>query len=470
MVLAQQHRQSAMLLVGELRQETENLTTLVKGYTSTGETRYLTYYYDILAIRQGEKPRPENYVPGVFWEMAIAGEIQPRFSEQGEARSLADRMKLLGFSGSELNALHKVFAATEDMKQVEQIAFASTQGLYDSVTKHFVSDGAINLKYASELVHSQQYNELKSNLVKSVAELMSMVDTRTNLDMTRATNDLKFWISMTFGSMVLTILMVLATSQFINASVLHPITKLSETAERLAEGDYTARTSLVLETASDTVASKWRNFKKQESVEELVTLGLTLDGMATSIEKEIAERKAANEEIKHLAFYDTLTNLPNRRLLMDRLQQASISSERNQTENALVFIDLDKFKALNDTLGHAMGDLLLQQVAQRLKSCVREEDTVARLGGDEFVLLLSGLSSDSLGATVQAKRIGEKILVSLNEVYQLGEHVYQCSASVGIALFGGKAQSIDQLMTQADMAMYQAKQSGRNALRFFEPT
>ena len=183
----------------------------------------------------------------------------------------------------------------------------------------------------------------------------------------------------------------------------------------------------------------------------------------------IKERKAAEEKIQYLGFYDSLTRLANRRLLMDRLHQALASSARIGREGALLLIDLDNFKSLNDTLGHQVGDLLLQQVAQRLESCVRDGDTVARLGGDEFVVMLENLSEQALEAAAQAETIGEKILATLSQPYQLGTHEHYGTASIGATLFDGDPQGSDELLKQADIAMYQAKKAGRNTLRFFDP-
>jgi diguanylate cyclase (GGDEF)-like protein/PAS domain S-box-containing protein len=184
---------------------------------------------------------------------------------------------------------------------------------------------------------------------------------------------------------------------------------------------------------------------------------------------DITARKAAEEEIQLLAFYDPLTRLPNRRLLMDRLQHAAASSARSGRQGALLFIDLDQFKTLNDTLGHDIGDMLLQQVAQRLESCVREGDTVARLGGDEFVLILEDLSEQTVEAGAQTEAIGEKILITLTQPYQLAAHVCRSTPSIGVTLFAGHQSTLEELMKQADIAMYQAKKAGRNTLRFFDP-
>ena len=184
---------------------------------------------------------------------------------------------------------------------------------------------------------------------------------------------------------------------------------------------------------------------------------------------DIAQRKADEEEISRLAFYDPLTGLPNRRLAKDRLHQALAASARNRHEGALMFIDLDEFKTVNDTLGHDRGDLLLQQVAQRLVSCVRDGDTVARTGGDEFIVMLAADLSESVQeAAAQAKVVGEKILAALSRPYVLDGQECHCSVSIGIVLFSDHLCTVEELLKRADQAMYQAKAAGRNTLRFFD--
>ena len=185
--------------------------------------------------------------------------------------------------------------------------------------------------------------------------------------------------------------------------------------------------------------------------------------------RDITSRKTAADQIQHLAFYDPLTLLPNRRLLLDRLGQVLASSTRTKRSGALLFIDLDNFKDLNDTLGHNIGDLLLQQVSKRVAASLREGDTVARLGGDEFVVMLQDLSENPQEAATQAEAVGEKILNNLNHAYQLSGLEHRSTASIGIALFGDRKATIDELLKRADLAMYQAKAAGRNTLRFFEP-
>ncbi len=186
------------------------------------------------------------------------------------------------------------------------------------------------------------------------------------------------------------------------------------------------------------------------------------------IGRNITAQKDAQEQINVLAFYDALTSLPNRRLLIEQLKQALVAHLRSQQHAALLFIDLDNFKTLNDTLGHETGDLLLQQVAQRLLSCVREADTVARLGGDEFVVMLQGLSGQALDAAADAEAVGHKILDAFSPPFILAGREYRSTPSIGITLFGRDGQGVEDLLKQADLAMYQAKAAGRNTMRMFD--
>jgi len=189
-------------------------------------------------------------------------------------------------------------------------------------------------------------------------------------------------------------------------------------------------------------------------------LGTTMD---------ITKRKHDEEIIHDLAFFDQLTGLPNRTLLLDRMKQAMTANARSGSHGALLFIDLDKFKKLNDTYGHDMGDLLLKQVAQRLINSVRAGDTVARFGGDEFVVMLTGLSPRMNVATSETEAVGQKILATLNQTYRLKEVAYHSTASIGAVMFAGQQNDVGVLLKQADLAMYKSKEAGRNTLRIFDP-
>jgi diguanylate cyclase (GGDEF)-like protein/PAS domain S-box-containing protein len=184
---------------------------------------------------------------------------------------------------------------------------------------------------------------------------------------------------------------------------------------------------------------------------------------------DITQRKSAETDIEQLAFYDPMTRLPNRRLLLDRLQQALSARDRSAQRGAILFVDLDDFKSLNDTLGHEAGDLLLQQVALRLLGCVRACDTVARLGGDEFVVLLGDLSANPKEAASQAEIVGEKILLALAPPTLLAGHEYRSTGCIGITLFSDHRENVGELLKRADLAMYRAKAVGPSTLRFFDP-
>ncbi|MDE2429257.1 MAG: diguanylate cyclase, partial [Burkholderiales bacterium] len=218
----------------------------------------------------------------------------------------------------------------------------------------------------------------------------------------------------------------------------------------------------------------WNQRKNGEVYPQMITLTAITDKRGEVSNyigsfTDISRNKGYEAEIRNLAFYDSLTQLPNRRLLMDRLQHLISISNRNSSHSAILFIDLDNFKTLNDTRGHDAGDLLLIETASRLQTCVRESDTVARLGGDEFVVVLEELNSNRDDALRQTDRIAEKIRQTLSEPYQFADFEHHGSSSIGVCLFQGGDVTVKDLFKRADTAMYEAKTSGRNAVRFFDP-
>ena len=187
------------------------------------------------------------------------------------------------------------------------------------------------------------------------------------------------------------------------------------------------------------------------------------------LSRDITERKRASNEIHNLAFYDPLTSLPNRRLLHDKLHQAQAVSTRSNNFGAVLLLDLDHFKVINDTKGHDVGDLLLKMAGRRLRETVRDGDTVARLGGDEFVVILEGLNIEPIEAATQASLIADKLRLSLGEIYQINDLEYHSTTSIGVALFKDETERLEDILKHADTALYQAKSAGRNTIRFFDP-
>ena len=218
----------------------------------------------------------------------------------------------------------------------------------------------------------------------------------------------------------------------------------------------------------------WNRRKNGEIFPEWLTISGVRDSWGklthfVSTFSDISNLKVAESEIHHLAFYDPLTAMPNRRLLLNRLEKSCSTSRRSGQHGALLMIDLDHFKTLNDTLGHDVGDRLLVEVAMRLADCIREGDTAARLGGDEFIVMLDNLGRDAESAGVQAEIVAEKIRLELARPYLLqADTEYFRSASVGISLFHGHDKTVDVLLKQADIALYKAKDAGRNTIRFFD--
>ena len=218
----------------------------------------------------------------------------------------------------------------------------------------------------------------------------------------------------------------------------------------------------------------WNRRKSGEAFPEWLTISAVHDakGRLTNYVAsltDISERKDAEEKIQHLAFYDPLTNLPNRRLMRQRLEQALVVCRREQHYGALIFLDLDDFKNVNDLCGHQIGDGMLCQVAERLRHALRERDTVARFGGDEFVVLLEGLEVNATEAATQVEHIGRKLLQTLREPYLIKDQVFSSSASLGIVLFNDEQHTADELMQYADLSMYSAKAAGKDMLSFYDP-
>ncbi len=254
-----------------------------------------------------------------------------------------------------------------------------------------------------------------------------------------------------------------------------PLESLAKTADEMAKGSLDQRAD---ESAFGELGVFAKAFNRMavnlqgiyETLEDRIEERTQeLNASNAKLHEEIAARRVAEEEIRNLAFYDVLTGLPNRRLLMDRLGLALALSQRNRQFGAVLFLDMDNFKTLNDTLGHDYGDLMLIEVSERIKSCVRDADTVSRLGGDEFVVLLEDLDVHEQQALEKVVLIAEKIREILSRPYLLSGREHHSSPSIGVSMYFGHETPIDALLKHADMAMYEAKAAGKNTVRFFDP-
>ena len=240
------------------------------------------------------------------------------------------------------------------------------------------------------------------------------------------------------------------------------------------DAEFYDRMAQALEAEGIWIGEIWNRRKNGEVYPEWLSISAVRNPQGSTthyvgIFSDISEQVRAKAQIDHLSFYDPLTHLPNRRLLLDRLDQALHTSTRHARKNALLFVDLDNFKMINDTLGHQQGDRLLVQVAQRLRSCTRDGDTVARLGSDEFVVMLENLAEDEMEAATQAESVGNHIIESFGVDFELERARHHATPSIGITLFGGEhIEGGEEPLKRAELAMFKAKAAGRNTLRFFE--
>jgi diguanylate cyclase (GGDEF)-like protein/PAS domain S-box-containing protein len=245
--------------------------------------------------------------------------------------------------------------------------------------------------------------------------------------------------------------------------------RISDLETRSPGSEIQPRLKRIMEKGYDRFETQHRN-QGGELIDLEITVTFVDERYLVAFLRDISRRKASEAKIQYLAFYDPLSRLPNRRLMQDRLQQAIGNSARNLHQGAVLFLDLDNFKAINDVHGHAAGDTLLTRAAERLRGCVRSGDTVARQGGDEFVIILEMLSTSPIEAAMRAEIIAEKLRMAMAQPFDIGTDELQTSASIGMTLFCGEKDSVGELLRRADIAMYQAKACGRNRLAFYDQT
>ena len=297
----------------------------------------------------------------------------------------------------------------------------------------------VNARASTSDLRDRQVNLLVMQLTTGVQGISESVDQWADSLDEQENQTRRHYYAVVLGIFLLMLAAVAVMSALLITRVLRPLGKLQQAVRAVANGDVSVRSAT-------------------GTADEFGELSQAFDQMAVDLVRtlraEVAERKQMEEQVREMAFSDHLTGLPNRRMLMDRLEQALVTASRLGHQDALLFIDLDNFKSLNDTLGHDKGDALLRQIATRLKGCVRDGDTVARLGGDEFVVMLQGLNADPLEAAKQVHVVAAKILGVLGQTYELDGHGHHSSASVGCTLFGGfPREKLEEPLKRAELAM-----------------
>ena len=430
---------TSFLLSDELRQTSDDLTRMARLYVSTGNPIYKQYYQEILDIRDGKAPRPIAS-DEIYWDLVLDDNKRPR--PNGPAVALLELMRRAHFRTTEFAKLSESKSNSDKLTHIE----ISAMKLIDN-------KASMDRLKAIQMLSNPSYLKAKRDIMIPISVFHSSVKHRTqeNVGKYEALNDRLVMLLFFLG--LLLIYRLYASFKALNTTLGCSADKLRSAIAQMGNGNFS--TVLPVSTGIQNSVISW-----------------LLDMQKHLISSE-AERQAMVNKMHEMAYYDGLTHLPNRRMLLDRLSQALALSKRFLRYGALMFIDLDKFKTLNDAHGHEAGDLLLMQVSQRLTQCLRDIDTVSRFGGDEFVVMITDLGEDPSKARELAAIIAEKIRATLAEPYQLmlpitnvpKPFTFECSASIGVVMFFGHEKTREELLKIADMAMYQSKEAGRNQVR-----
>ena len=436
---------TSVILADELRQTSDDLTRMSRLYVSTGNPQYKQYYQEILDIRDGKAPRPVSS-DEIYWDLVLANNYRPRPS--GPASSLLTLMRQAHFSALEFQKLSQSKSNSDKLTHIEMTAMKL-------IEPPFIMSDDNRIK-AIQIISDLTYLQAKRDIMLPIADFNTMVKQRTQkvVRFHEHISTVLFVILILLG--ILLIYRLWASYRALISTLGCSADKLRAAIAQIGNGNFS--TNLSVPRGKKNSVLSW------------------LTEMQGHLLHSESERKLMADKMRELAYYDSLTDLPNRRMLNDRLKQAFSFSKRLGWCGALMFIDLDNFKPLNDLYGHATGDLLLIEVAQRLTHCLRETDTIARFGGDEFVVLLTSLDKDKVTARDHAMLVAEKIRVTLAASYllilpgggKMKPITHCCSASIGIVMFFNHENSQEELLKLADMAMYQAKLAGRNQIRMSE--
>lgn len=421
-------------LAEELEESSNAMTQMARLFIVTGDTRQAEVFRRIWRIREGLAPRPADY-DSVYWDLVLPGREAAGPAQPGMA--LLERMRKAGFSAEELQLLEEAKKRADILAGLEEQAM----GMVDTrgSTQPLSQD---EWRQALDLIHGERYRQANAEIMAPIRQLRRLVDAR--LDAERAEMQRRVDIASVVALVALGLLAanVVASALSFERSVRRPVLALLRWAQHVREGRHGERTRLA-------------------DSSEFGELSMVIDEMAETVEQnlgelqdEVARRTRAEQVVRHLANHDALTGLPSLRLLHDRLERAVAQAQRQGQGLAVMFVDLNHFKPINDRYGHESGDLVLKTIGQRLASGLREADTVGRIGGDEFLLILP-----EVGTMEAALQVRSKLMALVEQPIFLARHnTSVClSAAMGIALFPDTATDPQALLRQADQAMYQHK-------------
>lgn len=502
---ATEARFQSFRLAGELRQSSDDMTRMARSYVATGNTRFKDHYQEILDIQNGKKPRPvDSY--NVYWDLVLADNLRPR--PFGPPIPLLDLMRQAGFSPGEMARLEEAKQASDNLSATELAAMALVESSQPTEPSHRA--------LAVYMLHDPLYHEAKSQVMGPIATFYDMVDQRTHAASAAA--------SAKADRMRLVLIVSGVVLMFLLGRLLNRLDQEKEEKSRsealfhavfdnatvglaqLTPGgrfiDINQEFCKIIGYGRDEVLTGNFGFQQitfpEDLPVDLENVTRLLQGQADhyTLEKryihkdghivwvslyvyllknpdgspqrfvaavvDITADKAIHDRLEHLAHHDMLTGMPNRVLFSERVAQSLALAERHHTRFALLQIDLDKFKPINDTYGHALGDKVLQESARRMNACLRESDTVCRIGGDEFVALVNDVQTGQDALTV-----AEKIRLALNEPMVVHGQTLSIAASIGVALYPEQGRDETTLARNADSALYQAKALGRNQVRLY---
>lgn len=420
----QRRRYESRQIAEELRRSSDDLTRMARTYAVTGDPRFLEYFKEISAIRDGKSPRPDNY-ENIYWDFISAKKnYQPNF---GEKISIIDRMKVLHFSELELDILREAKELSDELIKMEVKAFNALQGLYQGDGDTYSVNGKPDPDLARKIVFSEAYHQEKSAIMEKINEFFKLLNSRTEEEVQHVAKLQKRYmgIALTLSTIIIT----MGTIGFwlFKKDIIRPLSNLSEWVKGMQNGEYNFD------------AKKYRN-------DEIGILANTFSNMASQVQNNIFN-------LEHISRTDHLTQINNRTILDEALITEMYKFERYGTPCSIIMIDVDHFKKINDSYGHLIGDKVLIEISRILTKMIRLSDILGRWGGEEFLIICP--NTDLIGGRALAELLRKHIA---NHEFDETLHV---TVSLGVSVFE-KGTSAEGTVKNADQLLYKAKSEGRN--------